>query len=155
MSSAVLVGLVGCSQATSTTLPDDTVITYSFHDASVPPQYHRSFVITITKEETTIVVDSYGDVLAQQAVPTPTQVWNGWGEALPGVREEPGGSAAGGCVGGTSSGLKVVASTAVLADVSVDECGGGGPDAADRISSWIAPARSLFPAMDILAPEGE
>ena len=39
-------------------------IVYNFHDSSVPPQYHRSFEITVTKTSANIIVDSYGDTLA-------------------------------------------------------------------------------------------
>jgi hypothetical protein len=41
-------------------------IVYRFHDASVPPQYHRSYVITITRGMVSIVIDSYGDILADR-----------------------------------------------------------------------------------------
>lgn len=39
---------------------------YRFGDSSVPPQYHRSYTITITPNKAHIVVDSYGDVLADK-----------------------------------------------------------------------------------------
>ena len=41
-------------------------ITYHFGDASVPPQYHRSYTITITADKVRVVVDSYGDILADE-----------------------------------------------------------------------------------------
>ncbi len=41
-------------------------ITYHFGDASVPPDYHRSYVITITSKKVRIIVDSYGEILADQ-----------------------------------------------------------------------------------------
>lgn len=40
-----------------------TKIVYVYGDSSVPPQYHRSYTITITENEIHVVVDSYGDVL--------------------------------------------------------------------------------------------
>jgi hypothetical protein len=42
-------------------------IVYRFGDASVPPQYHRSYTITVTAGQARVVVDSYGDVLAEKA----------------------------------------------------------------------------------------
>lgn len=42
----------------------DTTITYAFTDSSVPPEYHRSFVLTIVDGVGTVVVDSYGDETA-------------------------------------------------------------------------------------------
>ena len=41
-------------------------IAYRFGDASVPPQYHRSYTITVTPGQARVVVDSYGDVLADK-----------------------------------------------------------------------------------------
>jgi len=41
-------------------------ITYRFIDASVPPQYHRSYTITVSQNRAHITVDSYGDVLAEK-----------------------------------------------------------------------------------------
>lgn len=39
-------------------------IVYSFNDSSVPPEYHRSFEITVSKTNVFIIVDAYGDTLA-------------------------------------------------------------------------------------------
>ena len=44
-------------------------IVYLFVDASVPPQFHRSYSITITEDTLSVVVDSYGDVLHQKSFP--------------------------------------------------------------------------------------
>jgi len=41
-------------------------IVYRFIDASVPPQYHRSYTITVTPTRVNVVVDSYGNVLADK-----------------------------------------------------------------------------------------
>ena len=41
-----------------------TKIVYSYGDSSVPPKYHRSYTITATKDGIRIVVDSYGNILA-------------------------------------------------------------------------------------------
>lgn len=38
-------------------------IVYKFNDSSVPPPFHRSFRITIKKDNMNLLVDSYGDVL--------------------------------------------------------------------------------------------
>jgi hypothetical protein len=50
-----------------------TKIVYSFKDASVPPQYHRSYTITVTRDQIHIVVDSYGDILADTTIDIPEQ----------------------------------------------------------------------------------
>ena len=41
-------------------------ITYHFGDASIPPEYHRSYTVTVTTDKIRIVVDSYGDILADK-----------------------------------------------------------------------------------------
>ena len=41
-------------------------ITYHFGDASIPPEYHRSYTVTVTTDKARIVVDSYGDILADK-----------------------------------------------------------------------------------------
>ena len=41
-------------------------IQYHYGDRSVPPEYHRSYTITIYKNLVNIVVDSYGDILAEE-----------------------------------------------------------------------------------------
>lgn len=45
--------------------PADTTITYAFTDSSVPPEYHRSFVLTVTGGVGTVVVDSYDEEMAR------------------------------------------------------------------------------------------
>ena len=135
-------------------LSSNAVITYAFQDSSVPPQYHRSFVLTVSSDESRIVVDSYGDVLADERVPTDPEVWRtlasgvGRVSSLTAVQSEPG------CTGGTATVLEVIDGGQVLADLDLDACAGANAEAATAIDAWIAPARDQFPAMDVLAPEG-
>ena len=41
-------------------------ITYVFGDAPIPPEYHRSYTITVTADTVRVVIDSYGEVLADE-----------------------------------------------------------------------------------------
>ena len=41
-------------------LPADATVSYTFRDSSVPPPYHRSYVITFNRDRARIVVDRYG-----------------------------------------------------------------------------------------------
>lgn len=50
-------------------------IVYHFQDASVPPPYHRSYVITVREGESHVVVDSYGDVLADTSYALSAAAW--------------------------------------------------------------------------------
>ena len=63
-----VVSAAGCNVYAEDSMTDDKIqkITYNFTDASVPPEYHRSFSITVTADKVRIVVDSYGDILADR-----------------------------------------------------------------------------------------
>ena len=41
-------------------------VVYRFTDASVPPEHHRSYVITVKPGRVKVVVDSYGDILVDK-----------------------------------------------------------------------------------------
>ena len=58
-----------------TDLPPGATVTYEFHDSSVPPPYHRSYVLTFDRAGARIVVDSYGDVLADRTAPMTEDAW--------------------------------------------------------------------------------
>lgn len=60
--------LLGCKSPELTSSSDTTTIDqliYKFHDSSVPPQYHRSYVITITSETIKKRVHSYGETISE------------------------------------------------------------------------------------------
>ncbi|MDP1877702.1 MAG: hypothetical protein Q8M17_09115 [Actinomycetota bacterium] len=133
----------------------DATVTYAFHDSSVPPPYHRSYVLTVTQDEARIVIDSYGDVLADETAPTPPEVWEQLAASLPTVQGLVVASADPGCTGGTSVELDISGTGAALVDVYADECAGSNGTAVAAIDAWIAPARAIFPATDVLAPEEE
>lgn len=60
----------------ATAVPDSTEVQVHFTDSSVPPQYHRSWTVTIDRAHVTVEVTSYGDVLHQATVPTPAALWS-------------------------------------------------------------------------------
>jgi hypothetical protein len=132
-------------------LPADATVTYAFRDSSMPPPYHRSFVITVDRNAARIVVDSYGTVLADRTAPMPPGIWQQMSDTITDldgiVIEEP----EQGCTGGTGFALSV--SDGGLA-LEGSACGGANSNAEQRVADWIRPARSLFPPMDQLAPEG-
>ena len=132
-------------------LPADATVTYAFRDSSMPPPYHRSFVITVNRDAARIVVDSYGTVLADQTASMPPGTWQRMSDSIADldgiVIEEP----EQGCTGGTGFALSVSDGGFALEGSA---CGGANSEAEQRVSAWIAPVRSLFPPMDQLAPEG-
>jgi len=143
------------ASSASSALPDDAVITYTFTDSSVPPQYHRSWTLTVTKEGEQIVIDSYGDVLADEQTSTPAQVWSELAAGLPALQELTVSEDTQGCTGGTGEAAQVEAGGSVLLDLSVYECGGVNADVAEALRAWIQPARGQFPSTDELAPPGQ
>ena len=154
---ALLLGVVlpvsACGSDGSAGLPDDAVVTYQFNDASVPPQYHRSYLVTVTRGETSIVVDSYGEVLAEEKTATPDAVWDDLSSGLAAIEALDPRDSEDGCVGGTSVDVAVVSQKESIVDFYVPECGGSNEDAGQAVQQWIAPARDLFPPMSELAPE--
>ena len=51
------------SNSSSPSLKNKTEISYSFQDASVPPEYHRSYSIILSENNYRFVVDSYGEII--------------------------------------------------------------------------------------------
>lgn len=152
-----LMAVTSCSSAADNGADDlgtDAVITFQFLDSSVPPRYHRSYELRISSADSTIVVDSYGDVLADDTVPTDPAVWAELGSTLDdvaGLRADP---VQEGCTGGTVTSVTVVDSDRVLVNLMLDECGSVNAANAEAVQAWISPARDQFPPMDKLAPEG-
>lgn len=128
----------------------------------MPPQFHRSEELTIDRTTTRLVIDSYGDVLADESRPTPPEVWRGLVASIDAIAELPVEDAQEGCVGGTSRSIEVtsVQRSVVdsvqrsVVDVVADECAGANALASEAISDSIAPVRSLFPPTETLAPTG-
>ncbi len=150
--------LAGCASegaAPVQGLPASAIVTYAFHDSSVPPAYHRSESLTVTASEAHLVIDSYGDILADERVPTPSEVWQALGSTLPSVQDLVAEPADDGCTGGTGIDLVIASADETVVDVRPQFCGGGNDALLVPITSWISPARELFPPTDELAPEGE
>ena len=153
----VVVG--GCGSSTdqvSGGLPLDAKVRYQFNDSSVPPAYHRSFELTVTAERARLIVDSYGEILADKEVQAVDAAWATLVKTYPQLESvaavEPEPEPEQGCVGGTSRSLTITQGDKVLKEIFLDDCGGVNDDAATAISDWVQPAKQLFPAIDVLAP---
>lgn len=151
----VFVSLLGtaCGNDANEGLPTDAVITYQFNDASVPPEYHRSYVITVTKDDASIVVDSYGDVLSEATLNTPDWAWESLSDGISRVAMLKPSNAKDSCVGGTSVDVTVLSGSNTIVDLYVPECGRSNDSAGQVLDQWISSARDLFPPMSELAPE--
>ena len=138
-----------------TLLDDNAMITYAFHDSSVPPRYHRSVTLTVTRKSMHIVVDSYGTVLADQTRVTPDAVWHG---LVAGVSTIDGRSVevpGQGCTGGTRIDILIDSGDTRVVDLRPEFCGGVNAGLKDAIRMWIAPALAVFPPVSQLAPQGD
>ncbi|WP_420114140.1 hypothetical protein [Pseudactinotalea sp.] len=129
--------------------PAATTITYAFTDSSVPPEYHRSFTLTVEGGVGTIVVDSYGDETARDEQEVSSAVVEDLVDAynageLAGVF---GWEAAdgGGCDGGRTFALALENDTEV-AEASLLQCAG---DNADLLQALTDAADPLLDAFDI------
>jgi hypothetical protein len=147
-------GQPSASQSTAPGLPQGSTVTYAFHDSSVPPPYHRSYVLTFTAEQARIVVDSYGEILADQTRQMTPEAWGQVSATYPEVSGITVTEPEQGCTGGTGFALKVEQEGAVAQDLDGYACGGVNADIEERLLAWVQPVRSLFPPMDDLAPEG-
>jgi hypothetical protein len=106
---------------------DDDLIELQFRDASVPPAYHRSYVITVTRTAIRKKVDSYGDVVSDDRAPFTSAAFDALvaSVARKGIKARAGGAPAGpGCTGGTGRSLKVRVAKRVVVDGSSARCGG-------------------------------
>ena len=133
---------------------DDVVVTYRFQDSSIPPQYHRSEELTVDRMTTRLVIDSYGDVLADESRPTPPEVWRELVADLESIASLPVEASQEGCVGGTSTSVRATTAGQITFELMADECAGANAPATEAIAVWIDPVRRLFPATEALAPTG-
>lgn len=100
-------------------------IVYRFGDASVPPQFHRSYSITITEDTLSVVVDSYGDVLHQKSFPFTVDDFTKVKQMI--KKHKIGNVNLGeddGCTGGTTESLALYGINGILFSGTVYHCGG-------------------------------
>ena len=112
----------GETEMTNTAIKE---IIYRFGDASVPPDYHRSYTITVTADAVRIVVDSYGKILADKMYKITLEQFNAIKKSLLSNKiknctldEEDG------CTGGTSERISFVDNKKKIFSGSIYHCGG-------------------------------
>lgn len=81
---------------------------YRYEDASLPPEFHRSYTINVMNEKIHISIDSYHKVLGKKSLPITKTKYQSFVAAILGlnikVREEV---KSNGCTGGTSDKLDI------------------------------------------------
>ncbi|YCK81240.1 hypothetical protein M1D89_19550 [Arthrobacter sp. D3-18] len=152
---AVSVGLTtGCSAATPLEVdPSRTSVEYTFRDSSVPPEYHRSYVIKASDTEASITVDSYGDVLRQETTAVPADTWTKVTDLVRSLPERTKNikTQKPGCAGGTASTIVVREGDEARYSRHIEDCGGG-PVA--PLTDTAAPLEALFDMKDLLKTDG-
>lgn len=127
-------------------------MTYRFNDASVPPEYHRSYELTVDGTAARLVVDSYGEVLHDESVTLDQALLATLRQdaALVAIPSFPN---VGGCTGGTSESLRIVVDGATVQDAFVDNCGsvGDAPAASRAIGALVGPLLARFDLDHLLA----
>ena len=102
-----------------------TKMEYRFGDASVAPQYHRSYTISISSSKKTITIDSYGDVLLQRQYDNTAEEYQKFREAVAekgiSTHEE---TEVSGCTGGKTEYIRLYKGDEMYFDAYVYHCGG-------------------------------
>jgi len=130
--------------------PATATLVYRFNDASVPPEYHRSYTLTADSESAHLVVDSYGDVLHDVTEPNDADRWQRVLDASEALSNDTDVTTEA-CAGGTSEELQVLdGQDQAVIDVFVDHC--GSPEGAD-LDGVVAEVLALFDLDALLATE--
>ncbi len=127
-------------------------ITYHFGDASVPPDYHRSYAITVSADKVRIVVDSYGDILAEETYKITSKQFDEIRRSLEknkiincALDDDEG------CTGGTSEGISYSDKENKIFSGSVYHCGRNDTgNLCGNITSFAEDVKKLVPNLDKL-----
>jgi len=128
------------------------IIVYRFEDSSVPPEYHRSYTITVTPEKVNIIVDSYGDIIAEKEYKIRKQQFTQIVHSLKDykINKQPLRNNEG-CVGGTSESLSYWDEKSEIFSAVVYHCGGiDSGDLGGNVKSFADDLKKLVPNLDQL-----
>jgi len=146
--------LAGCGvkMVQDHTLAKVNKMVYHFGDSSVPPEYHRSYTITVTENDARIVVDSYGNILNESTVAVSS---SGFKAILDVIKKSGIGNRSrrgdDGCVGGTMESMNLFVGQSEVFSGSVYYCGGEDyGDLCGNIENVSKKMKGLFPNFSIL-----
>jgi hypothetical protein len=123
--SLVLFGCASKASIPTDELPDASKIVYHFKDRSVPPEYHRSHTIEVTKDSSSCVVDSYGNIISSNHTIELPAFFNSLTAALAANEfERCDRSSYDGCTGGTVESLSIFKNDKMIFNEQVYHCGG-------------------------------
>jgi len=119
---------------------------YEFHDASVPPQYHRSYFISIEDTNVMFRIDSYGDVLFEEKFSITGAELDKFKKEVKkcNIKYTAGTQEPNGCTGGTSDSFFIYWSDNDKQDGFTSKCGG---KEYGNIKGKVEDLRNLFKNM--------
>jgi len=150
----LIVITISCNVAGEDNMPNAAIqeITYHFGDASVPPKYHRSYTVTVTTDKVSIVVDSYGEILADKEYEITSKRFNDIRKSL--ERNRIRNCTLGddeGCSGGTIESISFSDGENKIFSGSVYHCGGKDTgNLCGDITSFADDAKNLVPDLEKL-----
>ncbi|WP_156393624.1 MULTISPECIES: hypothetical protein [unclassified Nocardioides] len=126
--------------------PAATTVHVHFTDSSVPPEDHRSWDLTLDQDTVHLVVDSYGDVLADETVEISAGRWKDFVADLDDAVDELGEpeDVEEGCTGGTAMSLEVQDAGSASTSMDLDNCASDTNRAiSDEIEELVEPFTSM------------
>ncbi len=129
---------------TMTTGSNDTFV-YNFHDASVPPPYHRSYTIRVTSGQVYYAISDYDKVLAKDSLVLSKVAYDSFVKAINDLHiKEKEADKHRGCTGGTSDELILYAASEHEVKGYIIYCGG---EMYGNLQGDVAAAAGLFRAL--------
>lgn len=121
----------------------------------MPPEYHRSYVLTVSEGQVHVVVDSYGDVLHDVTKPLPNDDWakfvHGLGGQLAQLPQPERSSE--GCAGGTGVEFTINDGSSDRVVLDVDNCLTGNEAVSAQLRDIMEPFASRVD-LQVLASRG-
>jgi len=129
-----------------------TKIIYHFGDSSVPPPYHRSYTVEIDKDSLSIVVDSYGSILAERSYQLDSLQFDSIVANIDKYQIENQKQVKNkGCTGGTSESISYFSGDEKLFSGYVYHCGGKDfGDMKGEVREFAREIKILIPELDSL-----
>lgn len=124
-------------------------LVYGYHDASVAPEYHRSYTLNVSKDTAVICVTSYGTVLLEEKYVITEEQFKQAIDALRSLNiksKKADDEDAAPCDGGTAESLSLYADGETIFYGFVDDC-------EDKLSTMVVGSLRILQALAFLYPK--
>lgn len=132
--------------------PEFTQIVYIYQDASVEPSYHRSYSIKATPQRISVKIDSYGEVLEDEAYDLTEEEFAEIVESLKehSIHKEELGLDTDGCPGGSTERIAYTKSDGTTFSASLYHCQVDSGDLAGDVRGFAYDLKSKIPNFESL-----